>query len=117
VVRSTAIAAELRMRYPSATIDYLTSRSSRAILDANPDVNHVFVLSDLDRLGPYDWVINLQNPSPIPGFLDGLTYRDVLAHLSDRLQARVISGRHLNTDAKCRRPISIFASRSSKSCF
>jgi len=97
VVRSTAIVSELRRQYPSATIDFLTSRSSRAILASNPELNHVFVLADLDSLGPYDWIVNLQNPNPIPSFLDesGLSYRDVLAHLSERLQARFISGRHL----------------------
>ena len=97
IVRSTAVVRELRTQYPSATIDYLTSAASRPILARNPDLNTIYVLADLKELGAYDWVINLQNPTPIDGFLDGSggTYRDVLAHLSERVQARFISGRHL----------------------
>ena len=45
---------------------------------------------------PYDWMVNLQNlpAGEFPSRL-GLTYRQVLEHLSNRLGCTFISGRHV----------------------
>lgn len=97
VVRATAVIQALRTRYPNAAIDVLTTDATRAVIAEHPALRSVYTLSDLRRLGQYDWVINLQTQDPPPSFLRGsdLTYRQILEHLSSRLGARIVSGRHV----------------------
>ena len=99
VVRATTIVRGLRRAYPTATIDVLTSPAARSILADHPDANTIHTLDHLEQLGHYDWVVNLQNPEPVKAFLrHDLSYRDVLHHITHRLGARMISGRHLQGD-------------------
>jgi ADP-heptose:LPS heptosyltransferase len=96
VIRATAIIDGLRRYYPDARIDLLTSELTQPLMQGHPAFHAVHGLGALGRLGPYDWVINLQSPNPTDSFLvAGLSYRDVLAHLSHRLGARIVSGRQL----------------------
>jgi ADP-heptose:LPS heptosyltransferase len=97
VVRATAVIQALRTRYPDAAIDVLTTDATRGVIAHHPALRAVYTLADLDRLGQYDWVINLQTIDPPASFLraSGLTYRQILEHLSTRLGARIVSGRHV----------------------
>jgi len=97
VVRATAIVQALRVRYPDAAIDMLTTESTRAVVAQHPALRAVYTLADLAGLGPYEWVINLQTQDPPLSFLreSELTYGQILEHLSTRLGARLVSGRHI----------------------
>ena len=97
VVRASAVVHCIRERYPNAEIDFLTTEVALPVIQRNPALTAVYTLRDLPRLGPYDWLINLQNRNPPDGFLQGsgFTYCDVLRHLSRRLGCRFMSGRHL----------------------
>lgn len=97
VVRASAVVRELRMRYPKATIDFLTTDATLPVIHGNPALNAVYTLRDLRSLSAYDWVINLQNRDPPESLLQesGLTYPQILEELSSRLGGRLISGRHI----------------------
>ncbi len=97
VVRSTAVLESLKQHHPEAMIDFLTADGMRPVLENNPRLRRVYGLSELDRIGCYDWMINLQVSDPPESFLrsSGRTYDDVLRHLSSRVGSRFISGRHV----------------------
>jgi ADP-heptose:LPS heptosyltransferase len=99
VVRATAVVAALKREYPGASIDFLTSPAARPLVEGHPDLRVVYDVASLGLVDSYDWVINLQNPEPLEAFLvPGVTYRDVLDHLSTRTGAKLISGRHVRAN-------------------
>jgi ADP-heptose:LPS heptosyltransferase len=97
VARATGVVARLRNEYPEATIDFLTSPAALAVIRGHSAVQTVYTLSDLDRLGQYDWVINLQTRNPPDSFLRPThrAYHEVLTQLSKQARPRLHSGRRL----------------------
>jgi ADP-heptose:LPS heptosyltransferase len=109
VVRATSIVIALRKRYPQSSIELLTSEAAKPLVVCHSALSAVHTLRDLHTLGTYDWVINLQSPEPIPAFLDdsGLTYIQVLEHISGHLGARIVSGRRIHRGRE-RQPTDLF---------
>ena len=96
VIRATAIVEALRRRHPNAQIDLLTSDMTVSLIQGLPGVKTVFGLTAMAQLPEYDWVVNLQTPNPTAAFLlPGVSYRDVLDHISTRCGATIVSGRQI----------------------
>ena len=95
VIRSTSVLDVLRTRFPGAVIDYLTSEMALDILKENTCLRRVYTDKDLSSLPDYDWIINLQQPDPPPGFLGERDFQDVLVHLRDNVTSSFRTGRRL----------------------
>jgi ADP-heptose:LPS heptosyltransferase len=97
VVRATAVVRRLAERYPGATLDVLTSDVALPIIAEQPLVSRVFTLGELSELASYDWIVNLQNIPPPSSFLSGagVSFRQLLEHLSNRVPHAFMTGRQL----------------------
>jgi len=95
VVRASALIDAIRSLHPGARIEFLTSELARPVIEHHPDLAAVWTLKDLAALREYDWIVNLQASDPPASFLagSGLTYAQILDHLSHRVRHRLISGR------------------------
>jgi ADP-heptose:LPS heptosyltransferase len=97
VVRASAVVDAIHALHPDARIDFLTSEPARPVIEKHPALATVWSLRDLPALPAYDWIINLQASDPPASFLagTGLSYTQILDHLSHRVPHRVMSGRRV----------------------
>jgi ADP-heptose:LPS heptosyltransferase len=103
VVRSTAVIELLRAKYPNAKLDYLTSSLNLAVLKNNPHLHKIYTPKDFNDLKAYDWIIVLQSPDPPKGFLqDGAQFVEILDFLSNKIQHKLITGRHFKRGREIR---------------
>lgn len=104
VVRSTIVLEMLRVKYPQAVIDLLTSDAALPVVANNPDISNIYTPGVISQLNNYDWVINLQAPDPPSNFLKGIDmgYGELLRFLTTHITYRLITGRNFNgTHEKC----------------
>ncbi len=100
IIRSTAIIARLKHEYPSARIEYLTSKKNVTLISGNTSIDKIWTLEEIQKLSEYDWVINMQTPNPPQDFLDGFSnYTDILQLIS-KIPCSVISGRRIGNDGQ-----------------
>ena len=97
IVRATAVLGRLKVEYPGAQIDFLTTASGVPLLRSHPALRSVYTVEQLRSLQDYDWIINLQTTDPPEGFLraHGTAHRDVLEYVSARVRASWRSGRRM----------------------
>ncbi|MCU0641804.1 MAG: glycosyltransferase family 9 protein [Candidatus Margulisbacteria bacterium] len=72
VLRTTSFLPGLAEKYEPAQIDWLTSASSRELLEGNPYLRQVYTWEEHDRLSGYDLVIGLEDEKDVCRFVSGV---------------------------------------------
>lgn len=97
VIRANLIVDMLKKKYPDATIDFLTSKSTLDVIQFNRNLKNIYTLENLESVPDhYDWIVNLQAPEPPASFMkaSGYSFKQFLEIISEPHRSGFITGRH-----------------------
>ncbi|MFA5839190.1 MAG: glycosyltransferase family 9 protein [Candidatus Margulisiibacteriota bacterium] len=78
VLRTTSVLEGLHCKYPSVTIDWLTSPSGREMLLHNSFINQIFLWDNRSEVEAYDLVIGLEDDLAVCEFVSGVRAQKII---------------------------------------
>lgn len=84
VIRTTSVLAGLKAKYQPDNIDWLTSKSGKAVLLNNPYLSRIILWDERDQAGEYDLVIGLEDELEICQFVSSIKAKKILGAYANK---------------------------------